>query len=81
MAPEQINKLQRKKSQEIECWFCEKRGHKEAECRFKKKLEQKMQKNKEGSDSDDDVHYVNYQCQSEEDSSDDERPHDSLAIF
>ena len=81
MAPEQINKLQRKKNQEIECWFCEKRGHKEAECRFKKKLEEKLQKNKEGSDSDDDAHYVNYLCQFEEDSSDDERPHDILAIF
>ena len=64
MAPaENVNKIREKK---FECWFCDKPGHKEEDCRFKKKLEQNMKKEKKkskggvsGSDSDL-VHSVNF---------------------
>ena len=93
MADENVNKIRGKEksdSKSIECWFCEKRGHKEVDCRFKEKLEQKMRKKKskkskesDDSESDSSVHYVNYQYR--DDSSEDEHeaqhPMSPLAIF
>ena len=32
----------------FECWFCEKPGHREADCRLKKRLEKKLNKKKAG---------------------------------
>ena len=51
MAPEQtVNKIQdggRKEKAKLQCWFCEKGNHKEEDCRFKRKLEEKLRKEKE----------------------------------
>ena len=77
MADENVNKVRGKEksdSKSIECWFCEKRGHKEANCRFKEKLEQRMRKKKKSkesgeSDSDSSVHYDNVNYTYQEDSS------------
>ena len=73
MAAEQINKLEGSRSKDktkIECWFCEKYGHMEKECRLKQKLERKMFKEKERSKREEaDSEQVNYESQSDSEGS------------
>ena len=63
--------------------LCEKRVHKEIDCRLKK-LEQRLKEKKKSkggeSESDDSVHMLNYEFCDSSDSEEDEC-HDSLAIF
>ena len=53
MATETIQQVREgarsKEKAKIECWFCEKYGHKESECRLKQKLEKKLLKEREKS--------------------------------
>ena len=66
MATEQVNKISREKAK-IDCWFCEKYGHREDECRLKQKLEKKLLKEKKKKrqkkeDSESDSQSVNFAC-------------------